>query len=272
MVKTFFATKNEEFMFNHVRIKKEDPDKYFFHTHDVAELLYIVEANGSHIEEGKEYPLKSGDLIVVPPATYHKINLYDISDYERYDICFDHTVLDNIDVNKIFNDIKVINCTRNGIIRDIFKKADYYANCFDAERFIEISNMLIKEIFYNLSIYDGESEEVNFLSPVLSKAINFINKNLFDIKSVSDVSDAVYITEGYLYEIFKNQLKISPKKYITSKRLHHARREICMGARPTDIYLKYGFNDYTSFYRSFVNFFGHNPSETANYVFSNEIF
>ncbi len=269
----FFEIKSDMFISKHIHEALSRPEAFYLHTHEVPELLYILETDGSHIIEDREYPLKKGDLIIVPPASYHQIKLHSPSPYERYNICFDPSILGSFDLASIYRKIEVINCSNHKIISDIFKKMDYYSKILNDNDFEDIVKILIKEIFYNLRVYDGiSSAEANVLSPILSEALHFINENLFTLKSVSEISRHLYITEGHLFEIFKAQLKITPKKYINSKRLHAARQEIAMGAKPTEVFEKVGFNDYTSFYRNYVRFFGHAPSREKEYGFSNEKF
>lgn len=52
-----------------------------------------------------------------------------------------------------------------------------------------------------------------FRNPMLTKAIAYIRANLFTIRSISEISDSLFITESYLFEIFKKALHISPKKF-----------------------------------------------------------
>jgi len=241
------------------------------HTHDFIELIYIVSAKGSYYAEGMEYRLKERDLIVTPPATHHRIDFHSTIPYERYRMSINPKLISDIDVKSVLKNIQVINCADQRTISDIFKKFDYYYMAFNEEDFKNISRMLIKEIFYNLTLFDSESTvEPSFLSPILSKALDYINKNLFEIESVSEVSKSLYITDSYLFEIFKTQLKTSPKKYINLKRLHAAQKEIMLGAKPTEIYQKVGFKDYTSFNRNYNKFFGHPPSQEKYFIFSND--
>lgn len=241
------------------------------HTHDFIELIYIVSAEASYYVEGMEYRLKERDLIVTPPATHHRIDFHSDIPYERYRMSINTKLIKDIDIKSALKNIQVINCADQRTISDIFKKFDYYYMAFNEEDFKNISRMLIKEIFYNLTLFDNENTvQPSFLSPILSKALDYINKNLFEIESVSEVSNSLYITDSYLFEIFKTQLKTSPKKYINLKRLHAAQKEIMLGAKPTEIYQKVGFKDYTSFNRNYNKFFGHPPSQEKFFIFSND--
>ena len=69
-----------------------------------------------------------------------------------------------------------------------------------------------------------------------------------------------YISKSYLHYIFENQLNITPKKYILSKKLLHAQQDIRNGDNPTQVYSNYGFLNYSSFYRAYIKRFGYSPS------------
>ena len=79
--------------------------------------------------------------------------------------------------------------------------------------------------------------------------------------SLDTLCKELYISKSYLHQLFMRYLQISPKRYITSKRLLAAQLAIRSGARPTDIYTKFGFLEYSSFYRAYCKQFGYAPSE-----------
>ena len=128
--------------------------------------------------------------------------------------------------------------------------------------FEKVMKLLLGELFLNLSIEtDITQSEYSVINPLLSKALRYINDNLFTVKNVGEVARELFVTESYLFRLFKNELKNSPKKYITDKRLLKSQNLIRLGEKPTKVYEKCGFSDYTSFYRSYVRFFGYPPSK-----------
>ena len=267
--KTYYSYISDTLRIQHlVDYELDTSGKYYQpHTHDFVELTYIIEADGYHSPEDREYKLKKHDLVITPPYTYHRMKLKKGSVYERYNLTIHSDFIKNIDLASVFNTINVINCTSLPRITDIFKKTDFYWENLNKNQFEEISVMLVKEIFYNLSIINAEFANVPFyVNPILSKAIDYINSNLHSIKSVSEISTKLYITDSYLYEVFKKHLKTSPKKYINSKRLYMARNEILSGKKPTEVFSKVGFSDYTSFYRNFTSHFGYPPSKEGQEV------
>ena len=158
--------------------------------------------------------------------------------------------------------LDVINLERGGVVDEIFKKFSFYAESFSQSDFCDIAKLLIQEIIYNLSLAeDGEKKRFSVLSPILSQALGYIEKNLFTIKDISEVAGAVFVTESYLFRLFKRELFKTPKKYINEKRLLWAQKQLRKGKKPTEIAARAGFDDYTTFYRNYVELFGKHPSK-----------
>lgn len=62
-------------------------------------------------------------------------------------------------------------------------------------------------------------------------------------------------------------LKATPKRYITERRLSLARREILLGAKAAVISAQCGFSDYSAFFRAYKKHFGHSPTVTQQSAF-----
>ena len=59
---------------------------------------------------------------------------------------------------------------------------------------------------------------------------------------------------------FKTELNIIPAyKYIIEKKLIYAHKDIIASILPTEVSSKYGFSDYSCFYRHYKNHFGISP-------------
>ena len=256
----FIQTKDVVVNFN---TSKEFPDKSLnFHSHKTHfEIILFINGNTEYCIGDKVYPLKKYDLILTKPNKLHKLNHLEPCSYQRYNISFDVDILKDIDPLEILGDTDVINVSRNDIVLDIFKRLDYYCSQFYLSDFIEITTCLLKELFFNLKILKKVyPEDTSKLSNLTKDAISYINNNLYAIKNVQEISDKLYVSETYLYKIFKTELNISPKKYINEKRILAANNMILLGKKPTEACLACGFNEYTSFYKSYVKFFGYPPS------------
>ena len=241
------------------------PKPGFFdkHTHTRYEILFFLDGDATEVIEGRKYKLKKYDLIFLRPGEYHFLQIDSSADYDRYVLYFDPAEI-GIDPNTYISaNTDIWNCRHRAIIQDLFKRFDYYHSTLDENTFLDMCKLLIKELIYNLSIEADlpEPDRLQNSHPIINSALEEINANLFAIKNISDVASKLYVTESYLYRIFKQELKTTPYKYICEKRLYIAHSLINQGQAPTHVYRECGFNDYTSFYRSYVKLFGHAPSK-----------
>ena len=245
--------------YNH-HLKKAPPSNSFTgHSHNLYEIIYVLSGDVTHVIEDKKYKLKSGDLVITRPSKYHFIQIDSTADYERHSILFDHKKL-GIDTKMLPADLDVVSVAKGSIISDIFEKLDYYCKSFDKTEFSQLAKLLIQEIIYNLARAHTE-RSFSVINPQLSRALAYIAENLFTIKDISEVANAVFVTESYLFRLFKRELFKSPKKYITEKRLLYAQNQLKKGKSPTDVAEISGFEDYTTFYRNYVSMFGKSPSD-----------
>ena len=238
------------------------PDLLYRHTHSEYELLYILGGDLTHVVEDRKYKLRKHDLVLVRPNQYHFIQIDSSENYERYNLLFDPVALGLNIVERLPADLEVISCLHRPMVTELFRKMDYYQSVLSQDDLQDMTVLLIKELLYNLTLSHeaaGRTPTEN-LHPIAGKALGIINDNLFTIKNMEQVARDLFVTESYLYRIFKRELKTTPLKYITEKRLIAAQVLLRQGVPPTKVYEDCGFDDYSAFYRSFRNFFGYAPS------------
>jgi len=261
-----YVLKTRDLYFKHQITKCPNCNAFAMHTHNMYELLYFVSGNATFVIEDRRYKLKKGDLLLIRPMKYHFIQIDASEDYERYDILFDERVLDITNTHLVGDGVDVINISSNSIAEALFKKLDYYSSKLAEESFYQVTLLLIKELFFNLSIKDERhAHDMEGANPIISDALKYINDNLFTLKNISEISEHLFITESYLFRLFKQELKKSPRKYIKDKRLLAAQSLIQMGEKPTEIFERCGFGDYSSFYRNYKDYFGYPPSNEEEY-------
>ena len=232
------------------------------HCHNMFELIYVVSGDVSHVIEGRVYHLQRGDLVLIQPAKYHFLQIDSTAVYERYNILFDPRQHGITTLALLPEDLEVLNLNHNSWATDIFRRLDYYYDKTDRETFETVFRLLLNELFLNLHICEdpGRNRDAS-LSPVLESALDYINKNLFTIADVEEVAAALFISPSYLFHLFRTSLHQTPKRYINDKRLLVAQERIRQGYRPSVVCKECGFREYTTFYRSYRNYFGHAPSE-----------
>ena len=237
-------------------------DTYSMHTHNTYELIYFLDGDATHVIEDRKYKLKKGDLILIRPLQYHFIQIDAPARYERYDILFDPEKHRVEGATRLAEDMEVINIAGNGILEDIFRKCDLYRQSSDRDTFERLLSHLLSELFYHISLFSHPSaQKIETLSPLLSKALKYTNENLCTITGIEEIANHLFVSESYLFRLFQKKLHQTPKKYIMEKRLLLAQSMIAAGEKATSVCDRCGFGDYTTFYRNYLAFFGHPPSE-----------
>ena len=91
-------------------------------------------------------------------------------------------------------------------------------------------------------------------------AVSYINTNLFHSITVEDLTEILGITQPYLYNIFISKCGISPKKYITSRKLSKA-KQLLLGTDMSisEIAASVGYTDALNFSKLFKQNTGYSP-------------
>ena len=257
-----YIFQTEQILFKHEVSENLPCNTYSMHMHNAYELICFLDGDATHVIEDRKYKLKKGALILIRPRQYHFIQIDSVSRYERYNILFD-TVKHRVEgLDRISAEQEIIRLEEDSIPMQILRKCEFYHGLCDGETFTSLASHLLSELFFNLHLFPTlPSKEISPLSPLISKALSYINENLCTIRDIEELAGHLFVSESYLFRLFKRELKQSPKKYITTKRLLAAQKRIADGESPTKVYEACGFNDYTAFYRNYKEFFGHAPSQ-----------
>ena len=255
---------SHDFFYSHAFI--ESPEDFPIHNHDVYELIFLKKGDISYMIEGKIYRPTKNTLLLTPPLKNHAVLFNSSVPYERYNLLFDERKLTPCTYKKLVSDTIIINFDSHPIITDLFTKMDYYYENFKDEDLKVLLMHLVEEVICNTSLLSQNKEQntVYTTNPVIQATIEYIEKNIHTPFHVSTICNELYISKSHLHHLFMQHLKVTPQKYILSKRLSLAQRELRLGRKATDIYTDCGFTDYSTFFRAYKNHFGHAPSEEIN--------
>ncbi len=96
---------------------------------------------------------------------------------------------------------------------------------------------------------------------IIQTVIDYLDDNLNAEFTVDDLCDLAGYSYVHLCRLFNLHIGMSPKEYITRRKLLFAVYEMSSGASKIDVAMNYGFNTYSGFYKAFKREFCCSPSE-----------
>ena len=136
-----------------------------------------------------------------------------------------------------------------------------YMDKIEGARFIRD----IKNIFYDMIMdycFAISEFSVKHYSVLVGKAINYINSNLENNLSVSEIANQLYVSPTYLSRAFKKETGFSIIEYINKLKIKHATFLLRDTALPIqDIGRIIGINDVNYFSRLFKRYMSQTPTQ-----------
>lgn len=264
MMSAIYDFHDTQFGLSHSYSPVPDQSRFVLHTHTQAELYYFVRGAGVFHIEGTDYPLKSGDLLLMQSAESHYIELDKSKPYERKVLHFDLNVLNAVDPQGLLR--------KPFLSRPPGKQNLYRSSSF--EHYFD--TMMTPSPDPRVSIFAGlipmlwelyrlqetqDALDASAPDPVGYQIMRYLNENIEKQITLDEISQRFFISKSQLCRVFRESTGVPVKQYLNAKRLVKAKQLITDGEQPTHVYAKCGFNEYSSFYRAYVKYFGAAPTQ-----------
>lgn len=251
--------------------------EFDFHYHDFNKIIIFISGDVSYIIEGKSYNLKPWDILFVNNHDIHKPIINSSQTYERIIIWINSKFLEslnyeNCDLTKCFKlvDEKRLNLIRlnndfQKELKDLIYLLESSLNSKEFGSTLLSNSLFIQLIIYlnRIHIYNKYIQDENIFKydKEIENILRYINQNLSEDLSIGTLSQKFFISRYYLMHKFKKETGYTLHNYILSKRLFKAKDLIKSGTPITTASMQCGFNDYSSFLRSFKKTFNCSPRE-----------
>lgn len=250
------------------------PRKFFMHHHTECELSLFLEGSGIYSLNDKSYHFEKGDMFLFGSNEAHCITEIS-SRIELLNIQFEPRILwenhDNIELLGIFN-------MRNENFKNKFSKEDAVLKEYilGIEKEISLKNkgytVQAKNLLYSAFVHilrnydyvheDDTRSSYGTTTQKLKRAMEYIQNNLENKMTLTEIADKAHMTNTYFSTIFKRLNGISPWDYITIKRVEKAIGLIkTTSMTKLEIAEKCGFSSSSNFYKAFYNITGKTPKE-----------
>jgi AraC-like DNA-binding protein len=233
-------------------------DEYNKHMHYFYEILYFIDGDVDYTIENVTKHLHPGDLVFIQPGKYHFATVNRNVLYERYVIKFPDTLVPEelkgrlSKLTAFFSDARAEEY--------IFKQFDAVYSRFSAEDTGLIFKAKTTELLVNLAQETNNIESVT--DSVSSFIIAYIESHLNNNISIQKMAKDLNYSESYISNTFRRTMRCPIMQYIRSKKVIAAHSLISHGEKPEKAAELFGFNDYSTFYRSYLKIIGFPPSKT----------
>lgn len=245
------------------------------HTHDYYEFYFFLEGDVSMEIENELYRLRCRDMVLIPPhRKHHAVIGNHALPYRRFvfwisrDYCnrliersasFGY-LMQRVELSGDYifhNDV----ITFNAIQFKIFQLIEE----MQMERFGREARvpLLAEELLLHLNrvVYDVQNPASAKDEGLYQNLIYYIDEHLDEDLSLEKLAGAFFVSRYYIAHVFKEQAGLPVHQYILKKRMQASKEAILGGESISQIYSRFGFKDYSSFYRAFKREYGVSPKE-----------
>lgn len=249
------------------------------HSHPFFELILPISGCSMvYSIDGAMYQLGLGSIIFIPAEIYHTVQMQDEADMsDRLVVQIDlavwnraisHTGLENPIWNR---QVTVVN-------RDIASTWDFRGlfermiNTQHLQKDIQdrvLECQLVElQLLLQQNITNHTTAAPSSTSQVVAKTVAYLQSNYTDPElTVTRLAQAAFVSREYLSRIFKEYTMESIHSYLTNLRIQHSRKAIAEGKSVLDACVESGFNNYSSFYKTFRALYGITPNDYKKQLF-----
>ena len=237
------------------------------------ELTLISKGKGVVVTNGKEYPVKTGDIYLSFPCDIHEIRA-DKGDKLEYDFfsfyCEDKALkryLKNItqtfmeSEERIFQDEKISELIKNAI-NEFPIKDNLYSNVL----LTDIFHLVLIYLIRNFNSVKKQSSNISNAEVLCYQLMNYIDTHIYSLEKLEDLAPRFNYNYSYLSKLFKTTTGKTLLEYYHSRKMQIAKTLILERKKKiNEIAEMLGYNLY-SFSKSFKATYGISPKNMQKQV------
>ena len=242
-----------------------------YHYHSFHKVLLFLGGQMQYIIEGRRYPLKAGDLVLVPRGSVHKPEPAGQAPYSRYVLYLDQDWLREPEESPLDRCFTLAEETGSHVLRlppeqgmgllDRFRaleaamgEQEAYGAALLAE--LELQRLMLE--LCRLSLGQRETPPVQF-DREIQRVLQVIAGELTEDLSAESLAERFYMSKYHLMRRFREETGYTLHRYVSGKRLLLARDLLGRGLSPTEACFGCGYRDYSAFARAYKKQFGVSP-------------
>ena len=194
------------------------------HTHNHAELFYIVGGKGQFLIEDQLYPVNTNHLVIINPnVTHTEVSLnaqpleYIVLGIDGVELSIDNTSNGQFCILDHFESMDITSCLRN-ILREMELKQPGYEDICQA--FMEI---LIIRLMRSTGLSVPSEPQNSVANHQCAAVRRYIDLHFKESLTLDQLAEEAHMNKFYLSHAFKREYGVSPINYMISRRLEESK-------------------------------------------------
>lgn len=248
---------------SHKLVELPDAEQYTQHMHECCEILLFIQGDANYNIDGILHSPKPYDLLFIPKATYHYLIPKTPVPYENYVLDFHPNLVPPQHYQKLFSAPMILNIRDDAELCHYFHLLDLYHKTYTPEDFAFAVKSLLRELFVFCSYRLKDSVMIEpARTPLVEAMLQHISRHLEEPFDAELLAREMMLSKSYIQNVFSQSMHIGLKRYISQKKIFAAQSDIMDGMSPADVCIKYGFSDYSVFFRLYKKTLGYSPQQT----------
>lgn len=237
--------------------------------HNYWELTFIDNGELVTNVDGEDYHLKEMDLILYAPGQFHNQTSGDSRSCSYLTIMFEMDIPESyLITNRVYHAHRDIHNALNNFIK-ISSDNMLYNH--------ELMLCYLKELIIRILQYDflvsspvaSSPMQQRFENELLNEVLMYINDMIYEQLTIEDICTKFSISRSSLQTLFKNNLGVAPKQYISDIKLKKSKLLIKEGIYTiSEVSRMLGFNSIHYFSRKFKQQYGITPTDYAKTLYN----
>ena len=194
------------------------------HTHNHAELFYIVGGKGQFLIEDQLYPVNTNHLVIINPnVTHTEVSLnaqpleYIVLGIDGVELSISNTSDGKFCILDHFESMDITSCLRN-ILREMELKQPGYEDICQA--FMEI---LIIRLMRSTGLSVPAEPQNSVGNHQCAAVRRYIDHHFKESLTLDQLAEEAHMNKFYLSHAFKREYGVSPINYMISRRLEESK-------------------------------------------------
>lgn len=242
------------------------------HYHDYFELVIFEEGDIHYICESASYQPKSGDVLLIPPGMFHMSMIRcDETLYKRHVFYLYPDALDDFNCGVLTDFLRItydgltvfsIEKLQKDELLALLQKLNKALDNKSDPSYEALSIGFVIQIFFLLSKSNFYSSNHSAPLPETVYTIKkYIDDNFRELSSTNEIAAHFFYSREYVSRLFRKYFNTTVSEYIKARRISYSQTLIEQGYSISEACYQSGFENMSTFIRSFHNISGMTPSE-----------